>query len=435
MIIYSSITGPRLQYAADFIGQLLSTQPFIITNDVETYKKISGIRLNYSNERILTEEYWIQPAGLLAQKGIRDQEISVFQHFGIPAFFRTGGDHPFDIFSSVFYLLSRYEEYLAHKKDSFGRYAHENSLAFRQGFLSEPLVNQWIIQFRGALNERFPGNSELKDPGSSSFQFIPTYDIDEAWSFKFKSPLVSAGGMFRDLLRGKWSRVKERSGVRRGKRKDPFDSYEWMDQLHRKYKLEPRYFFLVAQKRSRYDRNIPPTEPAFGELVRRHASQYSIGIHPSWQSGDTGLLKKEISLLEKISGVTVISSRQHFIRFTLPETCRELLNAGIREDFSMGYGSVNGFRASVATAFYWYDLEKDEQTDLLLYPFCFMDANSFFEARQSPEQALKEMNLYYEKVRAVNGTFISIWHNTFLGTDPLFSGWREAYEKFLAGCS
>lgn len=435
MIIYSSITGPRLQYAADFIGQLLSDQPLIITNDVESYKKASGIRINYSKERISTEEYWIQPSGLLDQKGILDQEIRVFQHRGIPAFFQTGGDHPFDIFSTVFYLLSRYEEYLPHGKDAFGRYAHTNSLAFRQGFLSEPLVNQWIIQLREALKEKFPASGELNHPGSSSFRFIPTYDIDEAWSFKFKSTLVNAGGMIRDLLKGKWDRVKERSGVRRGKQKDPFDSYEWMDQQHKKYELAPRYFFLVAQKRSRYDRNIPPTEPAFGELVRKHASQYSIGVHPSWQSGDAVLLKKEIGLLEKISGVNIISSRQHFIRFALPKTYRDLLDAGIREDFSMGYGSINGFRASVATPFYWYDLEKDEQTDLLLYPFCFMDANSFFEARQSPEQALEEMNFYYGKVSAVNGTFISIWHNTFLGTDPLFSGWREAYEKFLAGRS
>jgi len=36
------------------------------------------------------------------------------------AFFKSEGDYPFDIFSAVFYLLSRYEEYLPYKKDMYG---------------------------------------------------------------------------------------------------------------------------------------------------------------------------------------------------------------------------------------------------------------------------------------------------------------------------
>ncbi len=51
------------------------------------------------------------------------------------AFFETSGDFPFDIFAASFYLLSRYEEYLPHEKDMYGRYAHTNSLAFREHFL------------------------------------------------------------------------------------------------------------------------------------------------------------------------------------------------------------------------------------------------------------------------------------------------------------
>ena len=97
----------------------------------------------------------------------------------------------------------------------------------------------------------------------------------------------------------------------------------------------------------------------------------------------------------------------------------------------MGYGSINGFRASVASPFYWYDLEKGEQTPLLLFPFCYMEANSFYEQHFSPQQALEELYHYYNVVKAVNGTFIMIWHNHFLGTDRLYAGWREVYEQFI----
>ena len=97
----------------------------------------------------------------------------------------------------------------------------------------------------------------------------------------------------------------------------------------------------------------------------------------------------------------------------------------------MGYGSINGFRASVASPFYWYDLGKEQTTYLLLYPFCYMEANSFHEQKFTSEQALEEMRHYNNEVKKVNGTLITIWHNTFLGTEEKFKGWRECYKKFF----
>lgn len=97
----------------------------------------------------------------------------------------------------------------------------------------------------------------------------------------------------------------------------------------------------------------------------------------------------------------------------------------------MGYGSINGFRASVASAFYWCSLSKEEQTDLRLHPFCFMDANSFYEQQYTAAQAYEEMLHYYKTYKDVNGTLITIWHNNFLGTDKTFTGWKELYEKFV----
>jgi hypothetical protein len=97
----------------------------------------------------------------------------------------------------------------------------------------------------------------------------------------------------------------------------------------------------------------------------------------------------------------------------------------------MGYGSINGFRASIASSFYWYDLEREERTSLLIHPFCFMDANSFFEQKYSPQQALEELMQYYNTIKNVDGTMITIWHNNILGSMPEFNGWKEVYEAFI----
>ncbi len=312
------------------------------------------------------------------KQAIQPQTIACFETNGYKAFFKTIGDFPFDIFAASFYLLSRYEEYLPHEKDMYGRYAHENSVAFKEGVLNLPLINIWIEDFKKLLQLKFP-DSQPKTP---NFELLPTYDIDEAYSYKHKEWWRSAGAAIKDLLKGKFDRFILRRNVLNNKVQDPFDSYDWIDNLHRPHHFKPRYFFLVPAKTGKYDRNILPKETALQVLIKQHADKYQIGIHPSWQSGDDpSLIKKEKETIEHITTTKIISSRQHFIRFTLPQTFRHLIDAGIKEDFSMGYGSINGFRASVASPFYWYDLEKEETTYLLLYPFCYMEANSFYRTK------------------------------------------------------
>jgi hypothetical protein len=428
MIVYSSSITHRLRYICDFIGRELTGTPFQLTDKKEEFSNFPGPGINYSLENIRADEFWLQPHTLLFEKGITQQHIECFEINKRKIFFKTGGDFPFDIFAASFYLLSRYEEYLPHKKDMYGRYAHENSVAFKEGFLNIPLINIWLDDFKKSLQLKF---SNFK-PRTSNFELIPTYDIDEAYSYKHKVWWRSAGAAVKDLLKGEWGKFSLRRKVLNNKEQDPFDSYDWIDNLHRPHRFKPRYFFLVPEKTSKYDRNILPEESAVKGLIRRHADKYTIGIHPSWQSGDDpSLIKREIQTIEHISTIKITSSRQHFIRFTLPQTFRHLIDAGIKDDFSMGYGSINGFRASVATPFYWYDLENEQTTYLQLYPFCYMEANSFFEQKFSPAKALEEMQQYYHQVKKVNGTFISIWHNTFLGTDERFKGWKEIYYQFI----
>jgi hypothetical protein len=92
------------------------------------------------------------------------------------------------------------------------------------------------------------------------------------------------------------------------------------------------------------------------------------------------------------------------------------------------YQRFSGFGSLI---FFWYDLENEAVTTLRLHPFCFMEANSFYEQKQSTYDTLKEMMAYYQIVKKVEGRFITIWHNTFLGTDKKFEGWRNVYENFV----
>ena len=398
-------------------------EEFSITNNYDEFNNFEAVKINYSNSRNEFAELTVANYGLLFENGIQIQAAGCFGHHGYKALFKgTDEDIPFDIFSATFYLLSRYEEYLPHTLDMYGRYAHENSLAFKEGFLELPMINIWVKDFVKGIQTKFPSFTIRHSP----FTFLPTYDIDIAYAYKQKGLLRNAGGFLK-------SPSLERIKVLAGLQKDPFDTYAWLDDLHRQYQLQPIYFFLLAQKNDLYDKNILPHNRCLQQLIKKHADQYLTGIHPSWQSGDNFLLmKQEKKLMHDIIERPVSQSRQHYIRFSLPHGYRRLIEAGITDDYSMGYGSINGFRASVASSFYWYDLETEKQTILRIHPFCFMEANSFYEQQSTPQQAYDEMLHYYTTCKIINGALITIWHNHFFGTDKLFAGWKEAYEKFIA---
>jgi uncharacterized protein DUF7033 len=426
--IYSSQITNRLQYILDFIGMDLFDKPGYITSSRDEFIALGGFKINYSDESFDASVFQLRPVELLFEKGMHPQVPDVFDFEKGKALYATEGDFPFDIFAASFLLLSRYEEYLPHTRDEYGRYAHTNSIAFREGFLHLPMINIWLVSLRLALQDKYPGIMFRHQQFSCNI----TYDIDIAYSYLHKGLLRTIAGFMRAMLKGRWKEINNRLLVMTGKKQDPFDCFEWLDALHLYCRLKPYYFFLVARKQIGYDKNIPTDVKPFRQLIEYYASRYEVGIHPSWQSGDNAkLLKEELGWLEVVADKPIKSSRQHYIRFDTPATFQQLIATGITHDFSMGYGTVNGFRASVCSAYKWYDLSKEQSTGLTINPFCFMDANSYYEQKQTPEQTYRELIQYYELVKKLNGTIITVWHNHIVGTDPTFKGWPEMFELFM----
>jgi len=410
ILIYSDTNTSRLQYICSFIFKELMRVDFSITDDRKMFSNYMGGKINYSLVQSPDFSFHIPNEKLLFETGTHPQQIDCFETNGYKAFFKTNhSDFPFDIFAASFYLLTRYEEYLLHTKDIYGRYAHENSLAFKEQFLQLPLINIWVEELRKTLIAKYPTfNSNYP-----TFKFVPTYDIDIAYAYQYKGILKNVGGILKSLFLFDTNGIGERVNVLLKNKKDPFDTYDDLDALHDRYKLHPIYFFLVAKKNAGYDKNVLPRKEAVGKLIDKQCKKYIIGIHPSWQSGDDiELLKSEKSYLEETCGERITNTRQHYIRFNLPQGYRRLIDVGLENDYSMGYGSINGFRASVASSFCWYDLEKEEQTNLRIHPFCYMEANSYYEQKLSATEAFDELMYYYMICKKVNGTLITIGTTT-----------------------
>ncbi len=56
-----------------------------------------------------------------------------------------------DIVAGAFFMLSRYEETVVHSVDAFGRFPAESSITYGEGFLQEPIVNQYAEQLLNML--------------------------------------------------------------------------------------------------------------------------------------------------------------------------------------------------------------------------------------------------------------------------------------------
>jgi len=429
ILIHTEQQTNRVRYIFHlFFHDLFGTE-YLLTSDSGHFLTWSGPKFSYGIQP-LEDELFIRAVPLLFEKGTDSPVPECVEISGSKVLFPIQDQNsafPFDLFAASFYLVTRYEEYETVYKDQHGRFNPLHSIAFKENFLDKPVVNIWALKLKDILLIHFP-NLVFS---ARSFRFLPTIDIDSAYAYRHKGFWRTAGGFLRSLSRGDLSEMKERCHVIQGGLSDPFDTYGYLSILHKKFDLSP-YFFILLGDYGPYDKNLSPRNKHFRELVARLAAEHTIGIHPSYASHDhPARLKSEILRLASIINRKVTISREHFLRITMPYTFRNLISSGIECDFTMGYAQEPGFRASICTPYLFYDLYDDKSTSLRIYPFTVMDGTLRDYKNLSPEQASEVINVLIGEIKAVNGIFISIWHNETLGDQKRWKGWRTVYEKMI----
>lgn len=430
LLIFAEAPSPRLAYTTNLLFRQLSGIPCRITNSLGEFESYEGPRLNYSLHQIPGKVLWVAPCGLLAETGIRPQSCDFFMAGETPALFPvrvSNAPFSFDPFAAAFFLVSRYEEYLPTERDVHGRFPSGSSIAGQHGFLQRPVVNEWAKQLAKALQSLYRDLPYRPLP----YQFLPTYDVDIAWAYGHRPWWHSVGAIGSDAARGRWQRLYHRLEVWRGQAEDPYFTFLHLDALHQRLELQPAYFFLLADY-SRLDPNISWKNRAFRELIAQTGTVHPIGIHPSYAaSKDPVRMAAEIDRLAQILGRPVFRSRQHFLLLRFPDTYRQLLQAGIREDYTLGYADQPGFRAGIAAPFYWYDLEHEESTPLVLHPFQVMEVTLQQYLGLSPEAGVDVCRQLSDAVRATGGVFSTLWHNSSFSPLHGWAGWGTAYEHIL----
>ncbi|MFB6316973.1 polysaccharide deacetylase family protein [Saccharicrinis sp. FJH54] len=365
----------------------------------------------------------IYDSGFLSEKGLRDQA----PEFKMQLFPANGNFiFDFDLFSAVFYVVSRYEEYFKNDPDKHGRFKPEKSYLYTQNLLNIPIADEWIYRFGKLLTEHF--EITLNPP---QFRLQPTIDVDVAYAYLGRPFWLTLAGYARDVMNRRFKLAAERFRVNTGLKKDPYDTYNEFKKLCAENSVKPAFFFQLGT-RDKYDKNLYPLQPLMTNLINDTAEWAELGIHPSYRSNDVpDSLQYEMNLFHRIVNMKPTCSRQHYLRFSLPETFQRLAAHGVEKEYSMGYAHVTGFRAGTCHPFPFFDLTTNTETELIIKPFVLMDGTLKDHLKLGVEEAKMQIEQLIKTTRNYHGEFIFIWHNSSLDGPGDWQNWYQVLEHIF----
>lgn len=432
LLIYATKITPRLEYTVRLVFTQILKQEVRIVHDVDEFQREDYPLLNYSAGRLGGEPF-IKADPLLFQSHEVIPPPGSAEDEGLTGFFPVQGDSlmTFDPLASVFYTVTRMEEYAPGERDLHGRFQARNSILYQHGLLRKPVVNLWALLLFRKLKEIYP----FLELPEKTFSERIAIDIDNAWAYREKGWARTSGSILRDIIHRNWSPVAGRIAVLTGRKQDPYDTYPYLFETL-EHRCEQVLFFFHLGDYGRYDRPVSWKSETYRKLIREVASIFRVGIHPSYLSsseGDHRRVMIEKDRLEQITGLQVTCSRQHYLRLDIPDTYRNLIRAGICEDYSMEYAETAGFRAGICNPFRFYDLKEDKETSLTVYPVPAMDVTLKNYMGLSPGEAIRTIGDLRQEIQNVGGILVAGWHNESLQNEGEWLHYRGVFEEFLKG--
>lgn len=330
---------------------------------------------------------------------------------------------PIDIFGSAFLMLTRYEEMVKQDRDAHDRFPARASLAYQENFLDRPIIDEYVEVLWAAMKSLWPGLEHKK----SLFRIFPTHDVDDPFDpslTSFKKLILSSGA---DVIKRRSLKQPAKRSLRyvrfkKGKAKDPFDTFDWLMRQSERLGVQSALYFKAAKNRrfdSEYSLNHPRIQALFQEIGNRG---HEIGFHPGyWTYLNKDLWHDEFHRLTKAlpKSTTLRGGRQHFLRFSVPETWRYWSDSRLKYDTSLGYADHAGFRCGTCRPFPVFDLVQRRQLNVLERPLIVMEC-TVLDAKYmgiSGDSAIEYMLKLKDRCAMFKGDFVFLWHNSRLTTE------------------
>ena len=333
-----------------------------------------------------------------------------------------------DVFASVFFMLSRWEEYVVKVRDKHNRFPAHSSIAFKNNFLNRPIVNEYIEMLWNMMQHLdFKQNRKKR-----IFNWLVTHDVDYIKKWTSTKQLVRS--IMGDLYKRKSISQAVRSicsyvSTKLKFSKDPFDTFEFLMSISEKNGLKSHFFFMSGGQ-SQFDNKyaIDDALPII-KIIKKRGHQ--LGIHPSYNAyNDTKILLSEIKKLESISKQKISFGRGHFLRYDVPLTARIWEENKLEWDSTLCYADEPGFRCGVCYEFSVFDFIHSNMLNLKQKPLVLMEATLLDYKKFSDAEIVDTFSFFKKKVEKYNGEFVVLWHNSSFSIGP-YKNCKKIYKQIF----
>lgn len=337
---------------------------------------------------------------------------------------------PIDIFGSAFFMLSRYEELIVTDRDCHNRFPAGASLAFQNGFLARPIVDEYLEVLWACVSYLWPGIKRKKQYAKK----VVSCDLDQPYDCTAATFRGMIKRVAHDLIDDKSSEKALRTILasyqwwRKNFKNDPYlNAVDWIMDVNERAGNSVAFYFITKNSHRRFDGCYSMDEPVIRNLIRSIINRgHEIGLHASYDSyRDAAQITNEANELLRVFREENINhdrfgSRQHYLRWETPVTARYLDAANILYDSSLAYASHPGFRCGTCRTFKMYDLDTRQPLQLYQKPLVLMECSVLGEQYMGQEyndDTLQLMLNYKDVCQRFSGEFTLLWHNSHFGTE------------------
>lgn len=296
-------------------------------------------------------------------------------------------------------LFLRSEEWEKRARDQWGNFEYGLADNFHRGTLWAPEVDEWVA----TVEESLPPHQERLPtwPGDHPFALCLSHDVDaisreysQLQLHRLKRAQVITRKQRSDadeaFLRSFDSVATQLARLRA--KESPSSTAESMERsiaIEDEFGIKGSYFFPVWPPRvdSPYDCCYEADDrysyrgramTARDIMLELAAQGHDVGLHGGYHTAlDLENFLHEKHLLEDETGLTVTTTRQHWLHWDARITPELHARAAIAADSTMGYNRNVGFRAGTSKPYFFFDVGRDKALDLVQVPMVIMDGSIF----------------------------------------------------------
>lgn len=341
-----------------------------------------------------------------------------------------------DVLGSAFFCLSRYEEMVECARDDYDRFPARSALAFQEGFLDRPIIDEYVEVLWHALSRLWPALRRTP----RDYRFRLTHDVDLPWVVAGRTPVEILRSLGADALIRNDAGLLLRRLAAAGKRgraacdSDPANTFALIMSLSEELGARSEFYFICGHSQAA-DGNYSMEDPWIRDLLTCiHRRGHVIGLHPSLGTyKSVERLEQEFSTLRRTCEQLGIrqdewGGRQHYLRWENPITWRNWESVGLAYDSSLAYAEQVGFRCGLCREYPAYGLDTRSPLRLRERPLILMEGTLLANMKVSHSAARDWTRRLADTCRKFGGEFVLLWHNNVL------AGRRERrlYREMLA---